>query len=340
MLNKRLAVVISCVDAPQYAQESVKWAKLNSTPELTDVILLDNGSNPELPPCGEDRRITLAENVGGNAALPVVVSILDTETVFPRYDVVAFIHCDLFIREQGWDKRVLEAFDADEKLALLGFVGSDQMDEHGGRGSGTRLNYQGHFYEGFGATSTAEAHGMRSSTLAPAANLDHCSLVFRRSYLHILQETPYCPTHFFDRALCAEYNYRGLHVAFLGIACDHFNGGTAGGVVSQDRLLRKWLTDNSIPYAEKVVHQVLDPNRPAIELPTTLDRPDVVGYRESERRFLERYRDKLGMVPYFVNPDYSHTYWSHNGRQWIPRSERCPECRWNRACLKHMVPTT
>lgn len=333
-MTKRLAVVISCVDAPTFGAESVKWAKLNSTPELTDVILLDNGSNPSLPYFGEDNRITLEENVGGNAAIKYGGIILAEDDQFPNYDVVAFVHCDLFIRELGWDKRVLEAFDADPLLALVGFVGSNEMDELGGRGTGTCLNYQGHYYEGFGQFCAAEVHGRRETGLVPAANLDHCSLVFRSSYLEQLRDVPFCPTHFYDRALAAECNYRGWHVATLGIAIDHGSGGTAGGIVSQERLLCRWLDEQGLPYQKQTNVPVVNDN-PALMLPTNLERPDVVGYRVSEARFHQRYRDELRMVPYFVLPDYRLLFWSHNGRKWVNRLERCADCRWNQACLKH-----
>lgn len=338
MTQKRLAVIVTAVDAQKYATESIKWALQNSTPELTDVILLDNGSNPplEVPSPEVVKNIRFVENVGGNASIFYAASVLEYELgYFSKYDIIAFIHCDLFIREPQWDKRVLQAFDADPKLALLGFVGSDQMDEQGGRGSGTRLNYQGQYYEGFGNASTAAMHGIQDAGQYPAANLDHCSLVFRREALMKLRDTPYCPTHFLDRALCVECYARGWRVAYLGIACDHINGGTAGGIVSQDKLLQAWLTEENIPFRRDAVHQVLDKARPAIELPSDLERPDVVGYRESERRFLHRYREVMKMVPFFVAEDYSLIYWSHNGHAWVPRTEWCDSCTWNNACPKH-----
>lgn len=334
-MSKRIAVIVSCVDAPAHAKEATKWLKLNSTPELTDIILLDNGSQEELPKFDADILVRLEANVGGNAALPISHEIMTGPKIPERYDIFAFFHCDLFVREQGWDKRVVEAFDADPKLALLAFVGSDQMNEIGGRGSGTRLNYLGDYYEGFGQCSTAEMHGIRDTGMMPIANLDHCAMIFRESrYAEIKDDVKYCPTHFYDRALVAECNYRDWHCAYIGILCDHSNGGTAGGVVSQDHLVRAWLDHEGIPYVNGP-RQVVEGGNIATVLPSSLERPDVVAYMESERRFFARYRDELKMIPFFVLPDYSKIYWSKGRGGWVSRTERCQNCTWDKACIMH-----
>ena len=334
-MPKRLAVVVSCVDSPRHAKEATKWLRLNSNSALTDIILVDNGSEIPLPKFDADLIIRLEENVGGNAVIPISHQILTDPANPERYEVFAFFHCDLFIRESNWDLRVLQAFDADSKLGLVAFVGSPEMNEIGGRGAGTRLNYLGDFYEGFGQCSTSEMHGIRESGLLPIANLDHCAMIFRDTcFTEIRDHVGYCPTHFYDRALIAECNYRDWHCAYLGILCDHSNGGTAEGIVSQDRLLRRWLDKEGLPY-QAGVNQIIEGGNPAHLLPTTLDRPDVVAYTESERRFLQRYRQELKLVPFFVQPDYSKIYWSHNGRRWVSRTEKCDVCSWNQACLRH-----
>lgn len=335
-MSKRMAVIVSCVDSPRHAKECTKWLRLNSTASLTDVILVDNGSATPLPRFDADIVIRLEENIGGNAVIPIAHQILTLPENPTRYDVVAFFHCDLFIRESAWDVRVLQAFDADPRLGLVAFVGSPEMSEIGGRGSGTRLNYLGDFYEGFGQCSTAEMHGIREEGLLPIANLDHCAMIFRNScFQEVAPHVAYCPTHFYDRALIAECNYRDWHCAYLGILCDHSNGGTAEGVVSQEHLLRRWLDSQGLAYRSDTVQHLVDGINPAHLLPTSLERPDTVAYAESERRFLQRYREELKIVPFFVLPDYSKIYWSHNGRKWVSRTEKCEVCRWNQACERH-----
>lgn len=273
-----------------YSSDNVNWtqlalAHLRDSSSAAEIVLIDNGSTPPygdvLPERLYDRLIRYDENVGGNA-------------VFHRWakdgwwetppDIMAFLHCDLMVYERGWDERAAGAFAADPALALVGFVGSSQIDERGGRGTGTMLNFRGSFYDGYGSASAAEVHGRRMRGLEPAAVVDHCSMVFRRSVLEGLtpQEGHYAPEHFYDRLLSCEVIEKGHRVAVMGVDCDHFSGGIGDGMAKADALRRAWLDAEGVAY----------------------DPADTYGavYRESERRFFERYR---GFFPFRVGRDWS-----------------------------------
>lgn len=249
--------------------------------DKNDIVMVDNGSLPAYEQIG-DINIRYKVNVGGNS-------------VFHRWkvddwfggrepDLLAFFHCDLMIHEEGWDNRVIEQFEADPDLALVGFVGSHEIDELGGRGAGTMLNYAGKFFPGIGQASPAEAHGRRMTGFEPAAVLDHCSMIFRREMLEQLtpQENNYAPFHFYDRILSCEVLEKGWHIGVLGIEVDHFSGGTGPGAGEADALMRRWLNEENILFPK--------------------DRPDVAMYIESERRFKSRFK---GFFPLRVMPDYS-----------------------------------
>lgn len=293
---KRLAVVVSCVDAPELAKECTKWLRQHSSPE-TEIILCDNGSCPPLPKFYADRIVRFHQNIGGNAVFHAMIPHLEALGV----EFVAYLHCDLMVRQDNWDQFVMGAFDADPLLALCGFVGSTEMDELGGRGGGTMLNYAGSFYPGFGQATAAEAHGIRHTGIRAGAVLDHCSMIFRLSALKTLppQEGNYAPGHFYDRICSAEVVNRGFHLALVGVLCDHFSGGVAAGMASQLEVYKRWLRKEGVPY---------DPNH-----------VDKAVYIESERRFLNRFRDQqFQMIPYRVNPDYSITHFHHTKlRGWV-----------------------
>lgn len=294
-MNHIMAVVVSCVDAPELAKECTMWLRTNTSPD-TIIILLDNGSVKPLSRFYADRLIRFDVNIGGNAVFHQMIPHLDKFGV----DFVAYIHCDVMVREENWDQRVIAAFNYDPKLALIGFVGSNELDEKGGRGGGTMLNYLGSHYLGFGTSTTAEQHGTRVTELRPAAVLDHMTMIFRLSILRKLppQEGNYAPGHFYDRICCAECVQQGYHVAYLGISCDHFSGGVAGGMASQLEVYKRWLAAEELAY---------DPNR-----------IDTAVYMESERRFLHRFRDgTYKMVPYKVKSDYSVDHYNLMLGNWI-----------------------
>jgi hypothetical protein len=284
-MGKRLAVVVYSVNNLKWTELALKHLKETIDPELTSIILVDNGSEEpymsKMDMDGIDQVITYPENIGGNAVFHRWIE--DDWFQNEKREFVAFFHCDLMLREQHWDHRVIEAFEGDDKLNLIGFAGSNEIDQLGGRGAGTMLNYKGAFYKGIGRASPAEAHGRRMTGLEPAAVLDHMSMIFRRSELEQLtpQEGNFAPFHFYDRILSCEVLERGGHVAVLGVDCDHFSGGTGPGA---DKLMIKWLEDEGIPY---------DP-----------ERPDLAMYVESEKRFKKKYIHN-GFAPLRVLPDHS-----------------------------------
>lgn len=290
---KRLAVIVYSVNNIEWTRLALKHLRDTIDPELTQVFLVDNASDvPYLSQlnaeeiAGITRVLRYPVNIGGNAVFHRWMTDGWFEGLGDLPEFVAFFHCDLMIHEQHWDHRVIEVFEKDSKLNLIGFAGSNEIDPLGGRGAGTMLNYRGAFFEGIGQASPAEAHGRRMTGFEPAAVLDHMSMIFRRTELEQLtpQEGNFAPFHFYDRILSCEVLDRGGHIGVLGIDCDHFSGGTGAGSASADGLMQKWLTSNGIPY---------DP-----------ERPDMAIYLASERLFKQKYIH-TGFAPLKVLPDYS-----------------------------------
>lgn len=282
MYNK-LVIVITAVDEPVLAKESTKWIRQNIRHSNTEVILFDNGSYEPLDKFDADMVHREEKNVGPNPvfhrSLPLVKSL--------GADVVAFFHCDLMVRHEGFDDDVLRAFNTIDKLALVGFVGSNQIDAGGGRGLGTMLNFMGYEYpQPWGKATTAEQHGIRVEGLRPAVVLDHCSMIFDINVLdEILPDEHTCPpSHFNDRTYCCEVLYRGYKIAYLGIECDHLSGGVGRGLSNQNVLYEKWLKENGIAYDQ------LNPDRAV--------------YGEAERRFFLKWRDGIQFIPVQITNDW------------------------------------
>jgi hypothetical protein len=291
---RRLAVVVYSVNNEDWTKLTVKHLRETIDRDLTGIMVVDNGSTPpyDFPPhlsYSPEVLLRYDSNIGGNAVFHRWIEddwFGASGHVADLPEFIAFFHCDLMIHEKGWDKRVVEAFDADPDLNLIGFAGSNEIDELGGRGAGTMLNYRGAHFEGIGTASPAEAHGRKMTGLEPAAVLDHMSMIFRRTELEQLtpQEGNFAPFHFYDRILSCEVLERDGHIAVLGVDCDHFSGGTAGGAGEADALMRAWLDEHHIAYQE--------------------DRPDIAMYLASEFLFKQKYMHN-GFAPLRVQPDYS-----------------------------------
>lgn len=300
-MSKRLVVVVCCVDSWEVTAESIEYLLANRTPELTEIILLDNGSYTKptegLLPIGEYKIIRFENNRGGNSIFHRLMPELDQLGV----EFVWYQHNDVMVREENWDERVVRAFDRDPKLACLGIVGSDEIDMAGGRGLGTTSSYMGYEYRTIWA-SPAEIHGRRSIGTEAAGVLDHCVMAFRVSMLKQLpaqdENNYHTPGHFYDRVLCCEMIQRGWHIATIGIQADHASGGIGMckvpgeqvGLKNRDDFYKVWLEEREITY---------DP-----------ERLDQAIYVESERRYLGKWRDTLHFIPYKVGQDYvvRHTH--------------------------------
>ena len=241
----RLVTVVYSTGSQDYIDEAVSYLNQNSDKDINTIVIIDNGS--EIPfvrdGCDDDNiLIRLPENTGTNKVMPISLSAIQSFLKQNKRDpceIIAFLHCDVFIQEKFWDRRVLDAFDSDPKLGLLGFVGSNEIDASGGRGTGTMLNFQGYTYKCCGQTSPAESHGLRIDNLRPAAVLDHLALIFRTDLLSDIVEND-VPIHFYDRIVSCETLSRGQRVAVLGIKCDHAGDSRLQNKEQYNKLYKKW----------------------------------------------------------------------------------------------------
>ena len=220
-------------------------------------------------------------NHGFNGVIHEMLDHLPDNTEY-----VAYMHCDFMIRERDWDIRVLDEFMQDPLLAVAGFIGSNQIDFQGGRGSGTMSNFLGDNYPPFGQCAAAEVHGRRNLAAVPAAIFDPCIMIFRISQLLELtpQKGKYAPHHFYERNLCCEVVTKGWHMLNIGVACDHLSGGIADGIKKREEMYREWLDGENVAWKEGFTDQAI--------------------YDEAERRFLREYRDEKRLIPFGIDADY------------------------------------
>jgi len=270
----RLAVVIPAAHNVEMTAECQRHAQDNATLRDTVVGVFDNGVGWGAWGDGT--------NIGNYPAFYAPLQELRTD-----FDVALFIHNDLYIWESGYDARIIEAFEQDDQLGLLGFVGSPEFDHAGGRGYWAWSNFQG-LEPG---TSHASEHGIQEPGFRPAANLDGCALAFRIEALNEIPRDPdFPPHHFYDRVFCCEMLSRGWHVGYLGIGCDHLNGQTANVYAGYKSLAAQWCEDHDCVRTGEPDHDV---------------------YLEAEAQFQARWREELRFIPLKVGPDHTiyHTHW-------------------------------
>lgn len=280
---------------------------LNNANEPLELILIDDGSDYQVRDWIhlkdflenlEDVKVYRNERPTGS------YYIMKRGFELSEGDIIAFFHSDLIVWEQGWDRRVKEVFEKNEKLGLVGFIGSTEIDSFGGRGMGTISNFQGREIEGYKG-SRAEIHGGRIMDFRLGAVVDGCSMIFRKKYLEEIGfRDDFPPHHFYDRLFSCQVLEKGYQVGILGIACDHISGQVVNQEKKYHEMVGEWLRERYKSPEEWVERfrdwfvNDLNPNKGKVP-----HNNDAWAYMEAERQFLTEYRDQKHFIPLKVEPD-------------------------------------
>jgi hypothetical protein len=258
---------------------------LENTSKDSFVFLTDNGSLTPIANHSAYPTLKIPVNEGVNLLWYKMKEFLAQNEV----DVLVCCHADFFILEKDWDKKVQEAFEADDQLILAGFVGSRGVGSNGGRSHGVFLNFMGNTYRN-GKGSPHSVHGQRINTLIPAACFDHCAMIYKVAEFDTLKSfwPDPAPFHFEDRILPAAANYNGYHCALIGVNCDHISGakGTEAGMKNYFEMAKRWLDAHGLKHPE-------DGNY------------DRTIYLLAEHQFLDVWEARLHFLPFNVLHDYT-----------------------------------
>jgi len=278
----KLSVVIPVLGQNDMAHAVIDQL-FKTIPEGIEVVIIDNGS--EVPFYDERCKIVRFEsNIGVYIAFQVGFE-------YATGDVVAFFHSDLVVWQSGWVERVLEHFNADEKLGMIGFVGSDEIDQMGGRGLGSTCNFQGRELNGLKGSKPSEHFYMKESDgFSKAAVVDGCAIIIRRIAWDDLDFKEDWPVHHhYDRLISCQLLENGWGIGVLGIECDHFSGRSTGED-GYNKLAEEWSREN-IPKA--FWESTTDDKGFHYDWNTTI-------YKEAERKFLKEFRDTKHIIPIHV----------------------------------------
>lgn len=143
--------------------------------------------------------------------------------------IIAMIHDDVMIYEQGWDQRVLGQFD-DPSVGLVGFGGA--------LGHGSWNLYQVPYVlanlarqQFMSNMRSADKHGKRFAGEHDVSVLDGFALFVRRSVLDKWGGWPLDKKvgyWMYSENLCCEVRRQGLRIRLVGVDCEHL-GGKSGG---------------------------------------------------------------------------------------------------------------
>jgi len=218
-----LGIVTATTNVERAEPCLLSWQKY-ATKELPLVIVGNGGKRPYLGPVKAFRQ-----------------GIDQMLVAHPKVDLIACLHDDVLIREEGWDGAVARCFHRHPEVGLVGFGGAIGLGADGIYHEPydpmqlARIGYRSN-------TDDAEAHGTRSLLVEPVVCLDGFSQIGRREFWlglngkgathvppwHYLELEGFVH-HFYDGALGCLARRLGWGVYYVPIRCRHLGGQTAVG---------------------------------------------------------------------------------------------------------------
>lgn len=239
----KIAVAVPVMNQPQVTQEFLDNLKKTSV-DNTPLIIVDNGSKPPVRDwliglSGDDFVIRNEENVG-------VLKALNQAWRFGRelYDYIFYTHNDVMIYEQAWDRKIVEALEAEERrkkilghlpeVGIAGFFGSKSI----GRSDIYHAPYAMHqMVRGENVSNCKRmdpVHNYRpiNGVSEDVAVLDGFSLIVNVKLLDQIggfDEKSYPLHHCYDNDLCLESLDKGFRNIVIPMDAQHLGGRTDVG---------------------------------------------------------------------------------------------------------------
>lgn len=180
-----------------------------------EVIVVDNGSTEPFQSTKPNVHVIRNEkNIGFWPAMVQGIS-------YAHSPYVLCMHNDVFVWENGFDQRIVHAFERDVKIGAVGFFGGRGVCRIGGRGhpEGNMLGKE---------HGTPQAmHGYVLTEEHPAVVFDSLAIAVRTSALPSFAWKDLPPHHWTDRLLCLNLMYAGYRCLTVGIAFDHAGASTS-----------------------------------------------------------------------------------------------------------------
>lgn len=226
-----ISLVIPFLNQLHDAKGAMGLLKHNTNPDV-EWVVIDNGSTDPIEPFFRDiikpkrlNYIRNEENVG-------MIKTMQQGYKESEGDIIAFLHNDVFVYQDGWDINVRNVF-IDKTIGGVGFFGSQGCGHIGERIQDVKQAGQ---MAGLSNMLEAELHGMRMKgdicsdfNTHPVAIFDGYGMMFRREALDKAGgfDMDYIYHHLYDRDIALRIMKAGYRNVVIDTPTHHWGGMTA-----------------------------------------------------------------------------------------------------------------
>jgi len=316
-----MIIGLPVVEGHKLTEVALEHLTKNAVMASTKAVVIDNGSDQSyekwLGPDAEcnckDKNGQVIDLIRNEENIGYYQPLKQLFDQYPDEQYIGLMHNDLMLYEEGWDRRMLMAFEDDPQLGLIGLCGSREVDERGGRGGHTVCNFMGRevpvgdqIWKGQDPSA-----GRRIEGIEPAIVLDSLFMLFRRDVIpHLVREDEKWEditlAHFYDRIWPIRTIEAGYHVITMGSDNDHIGGMTTTGNERYRNDCIKFLDDRGIAWREDdsgiIAAERSDPRN------VPCGNPETQMYLVAEDRYLHEYRDQKRWLPAIIREGYDVTH--------------------------------
>lgn len=125
--DKGVSIVIVVWNQLGYTKLAVDFLLKNSPPTPVELIIVDNGSRPNVREYFDSIRSRADINYVRNETNLGPIRGINQGIAASKYDYIAVIHNDVLILESGWLEKVKSVMDKDPRIGLVGLAGRKEI---------------------------------------------------------------------------------------------------------------------------------------------------------------------------------------------------------------------
>lgn len=215
--NRDFSIIIAVWNQLPYAKLTMEYLLKNTDPSLFELIIVDNGSRPEVKAYFDSLRDKLDINYIRNETNAGPIRAINQGIQAAKYRYLAVMHNDVIIFENGWLEKIRNVFEKDPGIGIVGLAGRQEI------------------YNTGCVNEASLKHNLQNEDLNPpmtedvseVAVVDGLCFIMRREFIEKVKglDETYGYMHCYDLDISMESIKAGFKNVVVGVEAMHISNG-------------------------------------------------------------------------------------------------------------------